>query len=65
MVKKNVELKWGPKEKESFYKIKESIIQTPAFMSPYYERCFILYTFSSYNSYASIITQKNEEGDEL
>jgi hypothetical protein len=34
MIKKNVDYKWGSKEKESFINIKEEIAQAPALMSP-------------------------------
>jgi hypothetical protein len=46
MIKKNVEFKWGSKEKEAFEKIKEDIVQAPALLSLDFDRDFILYTFS-------------------
>jgi hypothetical protein len=52
MIKKNVEFKWGPKEKESFIKIREEIKKTPALMSLDFNRDFILYTFSSDTAFA-------------
>ena len=63
MIKKNSKFKWGPKEKESFSQIKESIVKSLALRIPNYEKCFILYTFASNNSYGTILTQKNKEGD--
>ena len=34
-------------------------------MSPDFNRDFILYTFSAENSYAVVLTQKNDEGFEV
>ena len=40
-------------------------MQDPSLMNPDYEKGFILYIFASNTSYVSIITKKNEEGEEL
>lgn len=45
--------------------IKESIVESPALRSPYFDKEFILYTFTSDTSCATILTQKKEEGDEV
>jgi hypothetical protein len=65
MIKKNVEFKWGSKEKEAFDKIKEDIEKAPTLLSPYFDRDFILYTFSSDIAFVVVLTQKNSEGDEF
>jgi hypothetical protein len=65
MIKKNVELKWGPMENESFDKIKSEIAQDPALLSPYFSRAFILYTYSSNISFVVVLTQRNQGGDDF
>jgi hypothetical protein len=46
MIKKNTKFKWGPRENESFDRIKAEIVQAPALLSLYFSQGFILYTFS-------------------
>jgi hypothetical protein len=65
IIKKNVEFKWGSKEKEAFDIIKGDILQAPALLSPYFDRDFILYTFSSNIAFVVVLTQKNLEGDKF
>jgi hypothetical protein len=56
MIKKNVEFKWGSKEKEEFIKIKEDIEQAPALLSPNFDRDFILYTLSFDIGFVVVLT---------
>ena len=65
MIKKDFIYKWGDLEKQSFSNIKEVISQASALMSPDFTKDFILYTFSTENSYATVLTQKNDEGSEV
>jgi hypothetical protein len=65
MIKKNVEFSWGSKENEALDKIKEDINQALTLLSPYCDRYFILYTFSSHTAFAAVLTQKNLEGEEF
>lgn len=51
--------------KEAFEKIKEAIAEVPTLWSPNFEREFILYTFSSDNSITTVLTQKDEVGEEF
>jgi len=53
----NIYYKWGPKEKESFIKMKEEIAKAPTLMSRCFCKDFILYTFS-YIACAEVLTQK-------
>jgi hypothetical protein len=48
-----------------FSRIKVAIMQAPTLMSVDYTKGFILYTFASDTSYATVLTQKNEEGEEF
>jgi hypothetical protein len=64
MIKKNADFKWGPKEKESFIKIKEEIAQAPTLMSLYFAKTSysipLLLTFI-----CSCPHTKNDEGNEF
>ena len=62
MVKKSVQFKWFDLEKNAFSKIKKSI--APSLKSPNFEKDFILYTLSSDDSLASVLTQKEDGGEE-
>lgn len=64
MIKKDVEIKWRSKEKESFTKIKEAIVSALTLMSLDFERGFILYTFAYNNSYVAVLTQKNNNDED-
>ena len=65
MIKKVVTFKWNELEKEAFVKIKKLIEESPALLSPDFNREFYLYTFASNFSYAGVLTQRNAQGDEL
>ena len=65
MIKKDNSFSWGGKEKESFIRIREAIAEAPALVSPDFKKYFILYTFASDISYAAILTQKKQQGDEV
>ena len=64
MVKQSVQFKWTDVEKTAFSKIKTSIAHAPSLKSPNFEKDFILYTFASDDSLATVLTQKEDEGDE-
>eukprot|EP00253_Pinus_taeda_P033132 PITA_33132 len=61
MIKKNSNFKWGLDEHEAFNLIKQVIINAPSLATPNFSKSFILYTFASENSYATILTQANQE----
>ena len=58
MVKQSVQFKWTDIEKGAFNNIKEAIVHTPSLKSPDFENDFIFYTFSSNNSPATVLTQR-------
>ena len=62
MVTQSVKFKWTDVEKVSFNDIKATIAHVPSLRSPDFEKDFILYTFSSDNSLATMLTQKGELG---
>lgn len=65
MIKKVVTFKWNELEKEAFVKIKTLIAESPALLSPDFNKEFYLYTFASDLSYAGVLTQRNAQGDEV
>ena len=56
MVKQSVQFKWTDVEKDDFNNIKTVIAHAPSLRSPDFEKYFILYTFSSENSLAAVLT---------
>lgn len=65
MIKKDMTFKWFKEENEGFYIIKESIAVAPNLKIQDFEKEFILYNFPSNTSYVAILTQNNDEGDEV
>ena len=65
MIKKDVIFNWGKTEKESFKRILEAISEAPSFLSPDFNKDFILYTFPSDISYAVVLTQLNQQNNEV
>eukprot|EP00253_Pinus_taeda_P034745 PITA_34745 len=64
MIKKNSNFKWGQDEYEAFNLIKQAIFNAPSLATPIFSDPFILYTFASDRSYATILTQANQEKEE-
>ena len=52
-------------QRNSFVEIKKAIAEAPAFMSPYFNKDFILYTFSTNFSNAIVLTQKHHDDVEI
>jgi hypothetical protein len=65
MIKKYVQFKWTSIEKEAFENIKATIAVAPSLQSPYFTKDFLLYTFASDHSLATVLTQKDEQGNEF
>ena len=60
MINKDLDLKWKKEKKEEFDRIKEAIAECPTLWSPNFYKEFILYTFASDHSIATVLTQNNE-----
>ena len=60
MIKKDAIFNWGQTEKEYFQRILEAISEAPSLLSPDFNKDFILYTFASDISYATVLTQLNQ-----
>ena len=64
MVKQSVQFKWTDSENNAFNKIRTSISHAPSRKSTNFEKDFILYTFTSDDSLAAVLPQKEDGGDE-
>jgi hypothetical protein len=62
MLKRENELKWTPKSKASFEGVKKSIGEAPILVSPDYTKEFLIFSFASEHTVATVLLQKNEEG---
>eukprot|EP00253_Pinus_taeda_P009104 PITA_09104 len=65
MMYKNVVYRWNNEAKKPFQQIKEAITEAPALVSPNFDKEFLLYTFASDVSYTAILTQKNDDVNEV
>jgi hypothetical protein len=61
MLKKDGEIKWTTKDKESFEKVKEDINEAPVLASPDYTKEFLIFSFTSEHTIAAVLLQKNDE----
>eukprot|EP00253_Pinus_taeda_P021216 PITA_21216 len=64
MLKKGAEIKWTNASRRSFEAIKQAIMEAPTLISPYYNKEFCIFSFSSYDTLAAVLLQKNDEGIE-
>jgi hypothetical protein len=64
MICKDVEFKCDDEQKNTFNKIKYAISRASVLRSPNFNRGFNLYTFSSDQSLAAVLTQKDDENNE-
>lgn len=64
MIKKDVVYSWGKREKYEFTHIKQAIAKVPALYNPDFKKDFLLYTFTSNNSLAALLTHKDNMNDE-
>ena len=65
MIKKDAIFKWGSQENQAFNTIKQAITEAPSLMSPDFTKDFTLYTFASDRSYVAVLTQKNNDNNEI
>jgi hypothetical protein len=65
LLKKDKKFEWTPDIQKDFTEIKHAITTAHVLISPDFDKYFILYSFSSEETIASILTQKNEKAEEL
>jgi len=64
MLKKESEIKWNAKSKDSFEHIKKDLGETPVLVSHEYDKEFLIFSFSSENNIAVDLLQKDDDGHE-
>jgi hypothetical protein len=64
MIKKDTYFKWTYVEKEVFKKFKDTIVVVSTLHNPEFSKHLSLYTFAFDHSLATMLTQKDVQGDE-
>ena len=64
MLKKDSAIKWTIKAKQSFESIKQALTKAPVLISPDYTKDFIIFSFASEHTIATVLLQKNNQGFE-
>jgi hypothetical protein len=64
MLKKGNKVKWIVEPRESFVQIKRALTKAPVLINPDYSKDFLIFSFSSFDTVATVLLQKNEEGQE-
>ena len=62
MLKKGSEIKWTDGARSSFDATNKTIMEAPTLISPDYTREFYIFYFASYDTLATVLLQKNDEG---
>ena len=64
LLKKDVEFEWTDEGKYAFKSIKDAISKSPVLISTDYSKEFQIFSFSLEDTIASVLLQKNKEGQE-
>jgi hypothetical protein len=64
MLRKDSEVKWTEEAKHSFESIKKAIMIALVLISPNFDKDFYIFSFSSNDTIATMLLQKNEDGHE-
>jgi hypothetical protein len=64
MLKKGNEVKWTVEPRESFVQIKKALTEAPVLISPDFSKDFLIFSFASFDTVATVLLQRNEEGRE-
>ena len=64
MLKKYSAPKWTVEAKHSFEEIKEALTKTLVLISPDFQKDFIIFSFASEHTIATVLLQKNDQGYE-
>jgi hypothetical protein len=62
MLRKANEVKWTIESRQSFNQIKKALTKAPVLISPDYSKDFLIFSFSSFDTVAVVLLQKNSEG---
>ena len=64
MLKKDTKIKWTTEEKHSFDQVKQALTRAPMLISLDFMKYFLIFSFSSEHTIATMLLQKNNEGHE-
>jgi hypothetical protein len=64
MLRKGNKVRWIVESRESFNQIKKGLTEEPMLISPDYSKDFMIFSFSSFDTVAIVLLQKNVEGME-
>jgi hypothetical protein len=64
MLRKGNKVKWTTEPRASFDQIKKALTEAPVLTSPDYSKEFLIFSFASFDTMATALLQKNEEGHE-
>ena len=64
LLKKDAKFEWTDEGKGAFKSIKNAISMSPVLISPDYSKEFEIFSFSSEDTIAGVLIQKNKEGQE-
>jgi hypothetical protein len=64
LLKKDVVFKWDEDSKTTFELIKEAIVKSLVLVSPNYSKNFQFFSFSSNDTIAGVLLQKNDQDEE-
>ena len=64
LLKKDAKFEWTDEGKYAFKSIKDAISRSPILISPDYSKKFQIFSFSSKDTIAGVLLQKNKEGQE-
>ncbi len=63
LLKKDIKFFWGPKEQETFEKLKRILTEAPVLLFPNFDKPFNLCTDASLKSLGAVLEQENENGN--
>lgn len=64
MLRKGNEIKWAVEYLNSFDQIKKALTKAHVLFNPDYSKYFLIFSFTSFDTVATILLQKNAEGFE-
>jgi hypothetical protein len=64
MLRKGDEVRWTAEPRKSFVQIKKALTEAPVLVSLDYSKDFLIFSFSSCDTVATILLQKNDQGQE-
>jgi hypothetical protein len=62
MLRKGNKVKWTAESRNSFDQIKKALNEAPVLISPNYSKDFLIFSFASCDTVATVLLQKNVEG---